>query len=804
MPILTIDNQQIEVLKGTNVLEAAKGLGIVIPHFCYHEALGAVGACRLCAMNFVEGPVKGIQMACMIEAKDEMVITTTDQASQEMRARVIEWLMMYHPHDCPVCDEGGECQLQDMTIAGGHDIRRYGGKKRTYSNQDLGPFICHEMNRCIQCYRCVRTYQDYCGGTDFGVLGTNQRVYFGRFRDGRLESPFSGNIVDACPTGVFTDRTFRYRTRYWDIEEAPSVCPHCSLGCAVIPGGRFRELQRVRGGVNKQTNGFFICDRARFGGGYGNHPERPRVPRVDGAQTTWPEALRALRKRITDLVARHGPGAVAFLGSPRASLEANYLLDSWAASLGSRRIAFDSHWQHDRSARVAAGKLGPRAASLEDIRCSDFILMIGVDPLNEAPMLALAVRQAVRRGVRLAVIDPRPVTLPCAAAHLPLAPEALPDVLEALAGGDIRRLGRREAVLLEGILEQLRAAERPVLIGGPDLLGAAGIERLLDTARLLASEHRPCKVMTVLAGPNSFGCGVLARQGPDFEAILNGMLAGEIKALVCLESDPMTGSSDPARTGMALGKLELLAALDYLPTAAAHHAHLFLPTTAVPESAGVYVNNEGRMLLFSSAMDPGTPISVSGGGDHPPRTFLPATPGSEPRPAWATLGHLQGRRLSLRDIRQAIEMEHPNFAGLSSLTTGGEGKRIADISPPPETAPEIPFPHSEGEGTLRLYAMEDFAGSGELAGYASALAPLRPTPFVMLGALDAKQRSLSDGQQVRLRSELGGVGVALRVVPDLPAGIALVPRLRGTALESYVPGRGHYDCQILSEDEEKT
>ena len=176
MPTLTIDNLSITVPEGTNVLQAAERLGIVIPHFCYHEALGSVGACRLCAMKFLDGPVKGIQMACMVEAKDGMVVSTLDSEAQEQRAHVIEWLMMNHPHDCPVCDEGGECQLQDMTVAGGHSIRRYRGKKRTYRNQYLGPLIEQEMNRCIQCYRCVRTYQDYCGGTDFGVLGSRQRL----------------------------------------------------------------------------------------------------------------------------------------------------------------------------------------------------------------------------------------------------------------------------------------------------------------------------------------------------------------------------------------------------------------------------------------------------------------------------------------------------------------------------------------------------------------------------------------------------------------------------------------------------
>src|SRR5689334_15864813 len=172
MPQLTIDDQTIDVSAGTTVLEAAKQLGIWIPHFCYHPCLGQVGACRVCAVTVLAGPVKGIQMSCMLPAQEGMVISTTDPEAQAMRGHVIEWLMLNHPHDCPVCDEGGECLLQDYTVAGGHGIRSYQGKKRTHVNQFLGPFIEHEMNRCIQCYRCVRFYQDYAGGSDFGVMGS--------------------------------------------------------------------------------------------------------------------------------------------------------------------------------------------------------------------------------------------------------------------------------------------------------------------------------------------------------------------------------------------------------------------------------------------------------------------------------------------------------------------------------------------------------------------------------------------------------------------------------------------------------
>ena len=264
MPKLIIDEQEILVPEGTKVIEAAERLGIMIPRFCYHPALGSVGACRVCAVKFVEGPHKGVDMSCMVEAKDGMVVSTTDEEAVRFRQYVIEWLMMNHPLDCPVCDEGGHCLLQDQTVSGGHGVRRYPGRKRTYLDQDLGPFVQHEMNRCIHCFRCQRFYQDFAGYRDLGVMQIGRREYFGRAESGRLESPFSGNLIDVCPTGVYTDKPARFKGRRWNFERGPSLCIHCSLGCNTIANARYREMIRLEARVNEAVNGHFICDRGRF------------------------------------------------------------------------------------------------------------------------------------------------------------------------------------------------------------------------------------------------------------------------------------------------------------------------------------------------------------------------------------------------------------------------------------------------------------------------------------------------------------------------------------------------------------
>jgi NADH-quinone oxidoreductase subunit G len=797
MPTLTIDNQTLTVPDGTNVLEAAKQLGIVIPHFCYHEALGAVGSCRLCAMSFLEGPVKGVQMACMVEAKDGMVVSTLDQESMQQRAHVIEWLMMNHPHDCPICDEGGECQLQDMAIAGGHSIRRYEGAKRTYVNQQLGPFIEQEMNRCIQCYRCLRTYRDYCGGDDFGVMGSRNRIFFGRFRDGRLESPFSGNLVDVCPTGVFTDKTYRFKSRIWDLEEAPSICPHCSLGCAVIPGGRYRELQRVRAGVNREVNGFFICDRGRFGGGHVNHPDRPRVPHVSGHDTGWAEAIAQTNVRIETMIKEHGIGSVALLGSPRATLEANFLLQQWAEQLGTPHLVFDPHPGRNRAARVAAARLGDKARSLEEIRHSDLIVVVGADPSAEGPLLALALRQAVRNGGRVLALDPRPIQLPCTTEHLPLATEKLPAALKALAEGETSPFSAAESTFLENTVKLLTQAKRPVLVGAVDLLGEEGVSILLNTVESLNTPERPCGAQLLLGGPNSFGGALLAGGGPDFDQLLDLIQDGRIRALICLEADPCGDYPDSGRAETALSRLDALIVLDALPTATVRRADLLLPTTAVAEQAGSFINNEGRMLPFEQVIQPGLPIRVIGAGNHPPREFSNITPGALPRPAWAVLAELVGIDPTLAAIRTRLAVADSRFAGLAELSAGGEGRRVSGcgILPPP-AAPH--FPHCQPARTLPLLVVEHLFGSEILSGFSAPLVAVRPEPYVLLHPQEAERLGLIEGDRAHLVAEKGRASVIVRVTSEMAQGTAIVPRLRHTALEVFVPG-SHLDCTLEKE-----
>jgi NADH-quinone oxidoreductase subunit G len=266
MTTVYIDGKAYPADPTQNMLSTSLTLGFNLPYFCWHPAMGSVGACRQCAVKQFrdENDTRGkLVMACMTPATEGTRIAIHDSDAVKFRAGVIEGLMLNHPHDCPVCDEGGECHLQDMTVMTGHDYRRYPYEKRTFRNQYLGPLVNQEMNRCIQCYRCVRFYREYAGGNDFNSFVLRNLVFFGRHRDGVLENEFSGNLVEVCPTGVFTDKTLKqHYTRKWDLQFAPSICTHCGLGCNTSPGERYGMLRRMVNRYNGEVNGYFLCDRA--------------------------------------------------------------------------------------------------------------------------------------------------------------------------------------------------------------------------------------------------------------------------------------------------------------------------------------------------------------------------------------------------------------------------------------------------------------------------------------------------------------------------------------------------------------
>ena len=400
MATIWIDGVAHEVEAGRNLLETSLSLGLDLPYFCWHPSLGSVGACRQCAVVQYqdENDTRGrIVMGCMTAVADGARFSLGGDRASDFRRGVVETLMINHPHDCPVCSEGGECHLQDMTVMTGHRDRRFRGRKRTFRNQYLGPLVHHEMNRCITCYRCTRYYRDYAGGTDLAALASRDRVYFGREADGVLESEFAGNLVEVCPTGVFTDRTLLGDyTRKWDLQSAPSVCGGCAVGCNTFPGERYGRLKRVHNRFNAAVNGYFLCDRGRFGHGWVNDPARLDFPaqRLDDGRFDAVSGERALALAGEALAA----GTVAAIGSPRASLESNFLLRELAGA-GNCAPGVAVAEQPLLQRALAHLQAGPAATpDIAAIEAADAVLILGEDVTASAPRLALALRQSVRNA----------------------------------------------------------------------------------------------------------------------------------------------------------------------------------------------------------------------------------------------------------------------------------------------------------------------------------------------------------------------------------------------------------------------
>jgi NADH-quinone oxidoreductase subunit G len=648
MPKLIIDNIAVEVADGVTVLEAAQSVDIPIPHFCWHPALGKAGACRVCAVKLLDGPVKGIQMSCMLPAQDGMVVSTTDPDAVAMRRHVIEWLMINHPHDCPVCDEGGECQLQDYTIAGGHGIRRYDGRKRTHVNQDLGPFIEHEMNRCIQCYRCVRFYQEYAGGTDFGVMGSAGRVYFGRFSAGQLESGFSGNLVDICPTGVFTDKTARFRARYWDYDMAPSICPGCSLGCNTTPVARYRELLKTTARHNDAVNGWFICDQGRFATSAANDPQRPRRALVDGAETGFDAALEALLLRICEVEDIYGPGSIAIVGSARLALEGAALLPLLAqCSAAGALCFFATQEEHDSTMALHELLVGGTSASQQQVRGADCIVIYGCDLLREAPMMALAVRQAWRSGARVyavpfdsaqgtggvqksTILQTNRWLSGAEASH-----EPKPLLYDTISVHSLNAVPLADAIRPVVICSANRSLVGLMSAGSPhpglSLEGeGAKNSRQFEALSRGIEKYQHLKLVGLFPAANSYGAAQLAHEygAVSLEEALAG---GAIKGIVAVEADI------PAEL---LEGIPFVAALDWRMTAAVQAAQLVIPTTAWVEMDGNYTNYEGRTQHFQKVMNPGLPIRGLDLAGHPPHSHRTVPPGGEAQPAWQVVARI--------------------------------------------------------------------------------------------------------------------------------------------------------------------
>ncbi|MEJ2634523.1 MAG: NADH-quinone oxidoreductase subunit NuoG [Calditrichia bacterium] len=695
MAKIYIDGKAYEVDPNKNLLEVCLSLGYDLPYFCWHPAMGSVGACRQCAIKKFkdEDDKQGkLFMACMEPASDGTRISITDPEAVEFRASVIEWLMTNHPHDCPICDEGGECHLQDMTVMTGHTYRRHRYNKRTYRNQDLGPFINHEMNRCIQCYRCVRFYREYADGRDLNAFAAHNHVYFGRQEEGMLENEFSGNLVEVCPTGVFTDKTLKeHYNRKWDLTASPSICHHCGLGCNIIAGERYGGLRRILSRYNGEVNGYFICDRGRFGYGFVNSQKRIRqiLRRGDASGKLEPVDKSTILKHLDKNFSKD---RMIGIGSPRASLESNYMLKKL---VGENNYYIGISGRELKLINLAIEILqdGPAPTpSMKEAEKADVVLVLGEDLTNTAPMLALALRQAARQkpkqkikkmnipewndhAVREALQDEKGPFYVATSQATKL--DEIATKTWRAAPDDIARLGfdiahslnskapaagnsdKELKSLIEEIAEALKNAENPLIVSGTGSGSEAVMRAAANIAWALCDSGKQARLSFAVQESNSMGAALLG--GQSLENALERAQQSKTEALMVLENDLYRRAPEEA-VNQFFDKFKTITVLDYLENRTTERAHVVIPVGTFAEADGTIVNNEGRAQRFYQAFRPDEVIQESW-------RWL--------RDILAEKGHADAKSLNgLDDFSEALIKEYPFFKEIRNAAPPA-GFRIA-------------------------------------------------------------------------------------------------------------------------------
>ncbi|MCD1124535.1 NADH-quinone oxidoreductase subunit NuoG [Jinshanibacter sp. LJY008] len=636
MATIHVDGEEYEVDGAENLLQACLSLGLDIPYFCWHPALGSVGACRQCAVKQFQGPddKRGrLVMSCMTPASDGSYIAIEDEEAKKFREAVVEFLMVNHPHDCPVCEEGGNCHLQDMTVMTGHSFRKYRFNKRTHNNQELGPFINHEMNRCIACYRCVRYYKDYAGGEDFGVYGSHDNVYFGRPEDGTLESEFSGNLVEVCPTGVFTDKTHSERyNRKWDMQFAPSICQQCSVGCNTSPGERYGELRRIENRYNGTVNHYFLCDRGRFGYGYVNLKDRPRSPQQLRGQD-WIHLNPEQAMEGAADVLRQSKKTIG-IGSPRASLESNYALRQLVGAENYSNGIEAGELARVQLMQKVLRESGLYTPSLREMEGYDAVLVLGEDVTQTGARIALALRQAVKGKAREMAAAQRVADWQIAAvqnigqhAKYPLFvtnidSTRLDDVAAWNYSASVAEQARLGFAIAHGIdssapavadlpaslkskvdiiVQALSGARKPLIVTGSGAGSEEIIQAATNIALALKKQGLETGITFVAAEANSMGVAMMG--GSSIDDALTQIESGEADTLIVMENDLYRHASR-ARIDAALAKIENLIVVDHQRTEVMDKATLILSAASFAESDGTLVNQEGRAQRFFQVYEP--------------------------------------------------------------------------------------------------------------------------------------------------------------------------------------------------------
>jgi NADH-quinone oxidoreductase subunit G len=636
MPKLTIDGKEIQVPAGITVLQACELAGAEIPRFCYHERLSVAGNCRMCLVEMEKSP-KPIA-SCAMPVADGMVIKTDSPTVKKARNGVMEFLLINHPLDCPICDQGGECDLQDQAMAYGFDHSRYRENKRAVEDKDLGPLVKTVMTRCIHCTRCIRFSTEVAGVEDLGATGRGEHMEVTTYVQKALSSELSANIIDLCPVGALTSKPYAFAARPWELTKTESIDAMDAVGSAIRVDARGNEVMRVLPRLNEAVNEEWISDKTRFAcdGLKRQRLDRPYLRR-DGKlrEASWPEAFDAIARRLRGMSGER----IAAIAGDLADVEAMFALKELMGALGSPHI----------DCRQDGAKIDPREragylfnTTIAGIEQADAILLIGTNPRQEAPIVNARIRKRfLQGGVKIGVIGAK-LDLTYKYEHLGAGPQTLAEIAD----------GRH------GFAGVLKAAKAPMLVLGMGAVRRADGAAVLHLARRVAES---CGL--VREGWNGFNLLHLAAgrvgglevgfvpgaKGRDVAGILAGASKGDIDAVYLLGADEID-----------MGKLGKTFAIyqGHHGDAGAHRADVILPGAAYTEKSATYVNTEGRVQ----------------------RTKLAAFPPGDAREDWTIVRALSdalGKRLPFDNVSQLerrLFAANPRFQQLDAVQPAAWGE----------------------------------------------------------------------------------------------------------------------------------
>ncbi|MEY9962170.1 NADH-quinone oxidoreductase subunit G [Streptacidiphilus sp. MAP12-16] len=773
---VTIDGVQVQVPKGTLIIRAAEMVGVEVPRFCDHPLLDPVGACRQCIVE-VEGQRKPVA-SCTMTVTDGMVVSTqvTSPVAEKAQRGVMELLLINHPLDCPVCDKGGECPLQNQALSHGQSDSRFEGVKRTYEKpMPISTQVLLDRERCVLCARCTRFSEQIAGDPFIELLerGALEQVGIGEGDDFR--SYFSGNTIQICPVGALTSAAYRFRSRPFDLVSSPSVCEHCSSGCAIRTDHRRGKVMRRLAGDDPAVNEEWSCDKGRFAFRYAQSRERLATPLVRDADgelvpASWPEALRAAASGLAR-------GRTGVLVGGRATVEDAYAYAKFArVALGTNDVDFRARIHSAEEADFLAAAVAGRGVDIDgsgltyqDLEAAPAALLVGFEPEEESPIVFLRLRKAARarrlKVYSIATHASRGLTK-LGGALLPAAPGTEAEWLEALADGDpLDGDAGRAAEALHQPGAVLLVGER--LAGVPGALSAAVRLARATGARLAWIPRRAGERGAVEAGalPGLLPGGrpvtdpearaqtaaawgvaeIPERYGRDTGGILAAAASGELDALVVGGVDP-ADLGDPAAAEAALDRAGFIVSLELLPSAVTDRADVVLPVAAVAEKAGTFLDWEGRVRLFEPALKP----------DQMTQRHL-----SSDLRVLHMLADAMGSALGLPDVTTARRE-------LDALGAW-RGERV---EAPAELARPLPRP-AAGEAVLGGW--RQLLDNGSLQQGDTALAGTRHPAVARLSPATAAEVGVAEGATLSVSGPGGSVTLPLAITPELPDRVVWIP-----------------------------